>query len=136
MPIKTKTKIKTHIRKNDRVQIMKGRGAGTVKGDGGADRGQRGKVLEVDREAGRAKVQGLRMVYRHQKQSRDPNRPGGGRIQKEAPIALANLMIVCPKCDEPTRIAIRVEEVERDGQKKMKRVRVCKKCRADIPEQR
>lgn len=134
--MKNQAKVKTHIRKNDRVQIMTGRGSGKVAAASGEERGKRGKVLEIDRVSGRAKVQGLRMVFRHQKQSRDPNRPGGGRIEKEAPIALSNLMIVCPKCDEATRIGIRMEEVERDGQKKTKRIRVCKKCKADIPEQR
>jgi len=122
---------KTHIRKNDRVQIMVGRGSGTVRGE---KRGKRGKVLRVDRETGRATVQGLRIVFRHQKQSRDPAKPGGGRVEKEAPIALASLMIVCPKCDEATRVAIRVETVERDGKDKRRRVRVCKRCQADIPE--
>ena len=126
----------TRIRKNDRVQIMVGRGAGKVRADSGADRGKRGKVIEIDRAQGRAKVQGLRMVFKHQKQSRDPNRPGGGRVEKEAPIPLANLMLVCPKCDEPTRVGVRMEETEREGVKKTKRIRVCKRCKADIPEVR
>ena len=128
-----KEKAKTHIRKNDRVQIMAGRGAGSARGEG---HGKRGKVLEVDRAAGRAVVQGLRMIFRHQKQSRDPARPGGGRIEKEGPIALASLMLVCPKCDEATRVSMRLEAVERDGHRKVRRIRVCKRCRADIPELR
>ena len=131
--MEAKTRIKTRIRKNDRVQIMAGRGAGTLRG---GDQGRRGKVLSVDRDTGRATVQGLRMVYRHQKRSRDPNRPGGGRIEKEAPIALASLMIVCPKCDEATRVGIRTEETQRDGHVKTKRIRVCKRCGADIPDSR
>ena len=124
----------SRIRKNDRVQIMVGKGSGLVRAASGNDRGKRGKVIEIDPGKGRAKVQGLRMVFRHQKQSRDPNRPGGGRVEKEVAIPLANLMLVCPKCDEPTRIGVRLEETERAGAKKMKRVRVCKRCKADIPE--
>ncbi|MDR0361280.1 MAG: 50S ribosomal protein L24 [Planctomycetota bacterium] len=125
--------VKTRIRKNDIVQVVSGRGSGKMKADSGQDRGKRGKVLEVDKVKGRAKVQGLKMVFRHLKQSKDPQKPGGGRIEKEAPIALANLMLVCPKCDEPTRIGIRLEKQEREGGKvKTRRIRVCKKCGADI----
>ncbi len=126
--------VKTRIRKNDTVQVMAGRGSGKVKADSGTDRGQRGKVLEIDRDKNRAKVQGIKMIFRHLKQSRDPQKPGGGRIEKEGSIALSNLMIVCPKCDEATRIGTRLETQEREGGKvKTKRVRVCKKCGADIP---
>ena len=127
--------VKTRIRKNDIVQVMAGRGSGKVKADSGSDRGKRGKVIEIDRDSNRAKVQGLKMMFRHLKQSKDPQKPGGGRIEKEAPIALANLMLVCPKCDEATRIGIRQDKQEREGGKvKTKRIRVCKKCGADIPD--
>ena len=125
---------KTRIRKNDIVQVIAGRGVGKKSGSS-EDRGKRGKVLSVDRDAGRATVQGLKMVFRHQKQSRDPNRPNLGRIEKEAPIAISNLMVVCPKCDAPTRIGVRVESQERaGGSTKTKRIRVCKSCGADLPE--
>ncbi|MDR1612341.1 MAG: 50S ribosomal protein L24 [Planctomycetota bacterium] len=125
--------VRTRIRKNDIVQVVSGRGRGKIRADSGQERGKRGKVLEVDKVKGRAKVQGLKMVFRHLKQSKDPQKPGGGRIEREAPIALANLIIVCPKCDEATRIGVRMEKQERDGGKiKTRRVRVCKKCGADI----
>ena len=124
--------VKTRIRKNDIVQVTSGRGSGKVTG---TDRGERGKVLEIDREKNRAKVQGVRMVFRHLRQSKDPSKPGGGRIEKEAFIPLSNLMLVCPKCDEPSRVGIRSEKQEREGGKvKTRRVRVCKKCGADILE--
>lgn len=131
-------KVKTRIRKNDLVQVIAGRGAGKVavkEGGDTAERGVRGKVLDVDRESGRALVQGAKMVYKHQRSSRDPSRPNAGRIEKEAPVDLSNLMIVCPKCDMPTRVGIRSEKHEREGGKvKERRIRVCKKCGADIPE--
>ena len=126
--------IKTRIRKNDIVQVMAGADGGKAAADAGADRGKRGKVLEIDRTKNKAKVQGVKMVYRHLPQSKDPNKPGGGRIEKEAYISLSNLMLVCPKCDEATRISIRSEKQEREGKVKTKRIRVCKKCRADIVE--
>jgi large subunit ribosomal protein L24 len=121
---------KPRIHKNDIVQIIAGKGTGARNASGG----RRGKVLEVDAGAGRAKVQGLRMVFRHQKQSRDPNRPGGGRTEREGTIELSNLMIVCPKCDRPTRIGMRLEaRSAAGGKEKTRRVRVCKKCKADVP---
>lgn len=127
-------KIKTHIRKNDIVQVVAGEGTGKIKANSGSDRGKRAKVLSVDNTKSRAKVQGLNMVFRHLKQSRDPNKPAGGRMEKEAPMALSRLMLVCPKCDEATRVGIRSEIQEREGGKtKVKRVRVCKKCGADMP---
>ncbi len=127
--------VKTRIRKNDIVQVIAGADGGKIKADAGSDRGKRGKVLEIDREKNRAKVQGVKMVFRHLPVSKDPNRPGGGRTEKEAFIQLSNLMIVCPKCDAATRIGIRSEKQEREGGKvKTRRVRVCKKCGADIVE--
>jgi large subunit ribosomal protein L24 len=127
--------VKTRIRKNDIVQVMAGADGGKVAADAGSDRGKRGKVLEIDREKNRAKVQGVKMVFRHLPVSKDPNRPGGGRVEKEAFVRLSNLMIVCPKCDAATRIGMRSEKQEREGGKvKTRRVRVCKKCGADIAE--
>ena len=125
-------RIKTRIRKNDVVQVIAGRGSGPRAG--GADRGKRGKVISVDREKNRAVVQGVRKVYRHLRQSRDPNRPGGGRIEKDGAVHLSNLMLVCPKCDAPTRIGTRMEAQERGGKTKTRRIRVCKKCGVDIPD--
>ncbi len=127
--------VKTRIRKNDIVQVIAGADGGKMAADAGSERGKRGKVLEIDRVRNLAKVQGIKMVYRHLPVSKDPNRPGGGRIEKEAFVNLSNLMIVCPKCDAPTRVGVREEKQEREGGKvKTKRIRVCKKCGGDIAE--
>jgi large subunit ribosomal protein L24 len=96
------------IKKNDRVTVL-----------GGKEKGKIGAVLKVDQKKGRAIVEKINMVKRH-------SRPGGktakgGIIEKESPIHLSNLMLVCNKCAEPTRIGKRILE---DGTK----VRVCKKC--------
>ena len=79
---------------------------------------KRGKVLEIDREKERVRVEGLRLVKRHLK--RDAQNPEGGIVEKPGTIALANVQIVCPKCDTPARVGIRVE-----GDTKK---RFCKKC--------
>lgn len=102
------------LKVGDTVQVMKGaeRSAST----------KRGKVLFVDRDKGRVRVEGLRLVKRHTKKS--AQNPEGGIIEKPGTIALSNLAVVCPKCDKPTRISIR-----EDGEK---RRRVCKSCDASL----
>jgi large subunit ribosomal protein L24 len=102
------------LKVGDTVQVMKG-----------AERtasAKRGKVLFIDKEKGRVRVEGLRLVKRHVKKS--AQNPEGGIIEKPGTIALANVAIVCSKCDAPARIGIRA-----DGEK---RVRFCKNCDAVI----
>lgn len=97
------------IKKNDKVIVQTGK-----------EKGKIGTVLKVDAEKGRVIVEKMNMVKRH-------TRPGGrqtaqgGIVEKESPIQLSNLMLVCNKCAEPTRIGRRLLE---DGSK----VRICKKC--------
>ncbi len=82
---------KLHIKKGDNVIVISGE-----------SKGQKGRVLEVDRENLRAIVEGVNLVAKHQK----PNAayPQGGIIKKEAPVHISNLMLVDPKTDKPTRI--------------------------------
>ena len=92
----------------------------------GKDKGKKGKIMVAQPDDERVVVQGAAMVTRHIK----PRKQGqpGGRIEKEGPIHASNVMLVCPKCDKPTRIAHKLKEVEISGEKKQKSVRVCKKC--------
>ncbi len=83
---------------------------------------KRGKILKIDREAGRVTVEGLRLVKRHTRKSQV--NPEGGIVEKPGTIALSNVQVVCAKCDTATRVGIRAE-----GEKK---VRVCKNCDASI----
>jgi large subunit ribosomal protein L24 len=82
---------KLHIRKGDTVMVITGE-----------SKGQKGRVLEVDRKKDRAIVESLNMISKHTK----PNSkaPQGGIIRKEAPIHLSNLMIIDPASGKPTRI--------------------------------
>lgn len=99
----------------------------TVQVLSGAERTQksnRGKILDIDRAAKRVRVEGLRLVKRHTAKGRDKANPEGGILEKPGSIALANVALVCPKCDKPTRVGIRA-----DGEKKK---RFCKKCEATI----
>lgn len=101
-------KRRTRIKKDDKVIVRKGR-----------EKGRIGTVLKVDTEKRRAIVEKVNVVKRH-------TRPGGksakgGIIEKEASIHISNLMLVCNKCAEPTRIEKRKLE---DGSS----IRTCKKC--------
>ena len=104
-----------NVKKGDTVVVISGK-----------DKGKKGKVMMAQPADERVVVQGAAMVTRHVK----PRKQGqpGGRIDKESPIHASNVMLVCPKCDKPTRIAHKLKEVEISGEKKQKSVRVCKKC--------
>jgi large subunit ribosomal protein L24 len=78
----------------------------------------RGKVLRVIPKDGRVVVEGVNRHYKHVKRSQ--KYPQGGRVQRELPIDLSNVMPVCPKCDKGVRVSFK----EDNGAK----VRVCRKC--------
>ena len=88
---------KLNIKKGDTVAVI----AGEAKG-------QKGRVLEVDREKNRALVEGINMVSKHTK----PNAkaPQGGILKKEAPVHISNLMVVDPASGKPTRVGRRLNE--------------------------
>ena len=103
---------KMSIRKDDLVVVLSGK-----------DKGKKGKVLTVMPKDGKVIVEKVNVISRHQK----PRKQGeeGGIIKREAPIYACKVMRVCPKCDKPTRPA---HKTLADG----KKVRVCKKCGAEI----
>ena len=101
-----------HIRVDDTVEVITGN-----------DRGSRGKVLRVDRTAGKLVVEGINQVYKHIRRSQ--RNPQGGRLSMEMPIQVSNVLLVCDACGKKTRTGARYEE---DGSK----VRYCKKCSAGI----
>jgi large subunit ribosomal protein L24 len=83
-----------HIRTDDLVEVIAGN-----------DKGTRGKVLSVHTGTARVVVEGVNKVYKHVRRSQ--KNPQGGRLNKEMPIQLSNVMIICPKTNKPTRIGIR-----------------------------
>ncbi len=89
------------IRKGDQVQVISG-----------DEKGKRGEVMRVLPKEGRAVVQGLRLVSRHQK-PRGVGQPGG-IVEQEAPLHLSKLALIDPKTDRPTRVGFRLAE---DGNK-------------------
>ena len=98
---------KLNVKTNDTVLVIAGK-----------DKGKKGKIMKAMPEQERVVVQGVNIVTRHTK----PRKQGdeGGRIQKEAAIHVSNVMLVCPKCNNTTRVA----HAEEGG----KKVRLCKQC--------
>lgn len=100
------------IRKNDTVLVIAGR-----------ERGKTGKVLRVLPEENRAVIERLNLVKRHSK-----GRAGGaaqGIVEKEAPVHMSNLMILCDRCNAPVRIGKKLLE---DGRS----VRACRRCNEQL----
>ena len=104
------------IAKNDTVLVLSGR-----------ERGKRAKVREVRSKEDRVVLVETNIVKRHQKPGQRGARQAG-IIDLEAPMHVSNVMLVCPNCNRPTRVAHRV--LPQGGS-----VRMCKKCGSDIPVQ-
>jgi large subunit ribosomal protein L24 len=97
-----------NVKKNDTVMVM-----------AGDERGKTGKVLRVMKKKDGVVVEKLNFVKRHVKPGH-PTAPQGGVIEKEAPIKISKVLVVCPKCNKPTRVG----HSRGDG----KHYRVCRQC--------
>lgn len=91
----------------------------------GVNRGDRGRVVSVDREKEMVVVEGINVVHKHVRRTR--RNPQGGRLTKSLPIPQARVQVVCPSCSQATRVGAKFEE---DGSKH----RLCKKCGAKISQ--
>ena len=100
------------LKVNDQVEIIAGK-----------DKGRVGKIIRLITKTNKAVVERANMIKRHTKPSATNQQ--GQIVEKEAPIHVSNLMLVCPKCTKTVRPAKRILE---DGTK----VRVCKKCNETI----
>ena len=108
--------MKVKIRKGDQVEVITGRQE---------DKGKRGEVIKVVTEEERIVVQGVNMRAKHQRQVQSQGRTvNPGKIRFEAPMSISNVMIVCKRCNKPTRVSL----VREDGKTK----RICKECKADL----
>ncbi|NUN48631.1 MAG: 50S ribosomal protein L24 [Candidatus Brocadiae bacterium] len=103
-----------HIHKNDRVKLL-----------GGVDASKEpSRVVKINLSEGTAIVQGRNMAWKHLKRSQDY--PHGARVQKEQPIPLAKLMVICPNCSKATRVKMTVQENAK--------MRICAKCKKPLGE--
>ena len=101
------------VKKNDRVLIL----AGNYEG-------KQGKVLKVFPRDSKVIVEGVNFIKRHTRPSQQ--NPQGGIVEKEAPVHISNVMVVCPKCNAPSRMGH--QEMNDESRNRIYRVRVCKKC--------
>lgn len=97
-----------HIKVNDNVVVI-----------AGDDKDVRGKVLRLNRAGGKLVVEGVNRVYKHVRRSQ--KNPQGGRLSKEMPIPISNVLLVCDKCNKGVRTGARFLK---DGSKE----RYCRKC--------
>jgi large subunit ribosomal protein L24 len=111
---------KMKVKKGDLVHVLSGK-----------DRGKQGRVIEARPSDRTVLVENLNLIKRHTRPRpmRDANRMGGtqiipgGIIERPAPLDVSNVMVVCPVCNQPTRVGIEVKDVKGE----QKRVRVCKR---------
>jgi large subunit ribosomal protein L24 len=97
-----------HVRRGDTVGVIAGR-----------EKGKRGKVLRVLTEKGRVLVEHVNMIKKHQRPTQKLRQ--GGIIEREGALALSNVLVVCSRCDKPSRTGVKILG---DGRK----VRSCKRC--------
>jgi large subunit ribosomal protein L24 len=108
--------MKVKIRKGDTVEIINGRFE---------DKGKRGEVINVLPDARRVVVQGVNIRTKHQRQVQSQGRTiSPGRIKFEGSLDISNVMLVCPKCSQATRVSLQRDETGSH--------RVCKQCQALI----
>ena len=109
--------MKVKIRKGDTVEVISGKLE---------DKGKRGEVINVLIDDRRIVVQGVNVHTKHQKQvqTQAGRNMNPGRIQFEGTVDISNVMLVCPKCSEPTRVSVQRDEAGAH--------RVCKNCEAAI----
>ena len=100
-----------NIKRDDKVIVLSGK-----------DKGKSGKVIAADPKAEKVIVEGVNVATKHQKAQKKGQ--DGGLIKVETPIYVSKVQLVCPKCGKGTRVAYKIV----DG----KKVRVCKKCGAEI----
>src|SRR5213593_4338390 len=96
------------LRKGDEVVVIAGK-----------DRGKRGRIQEVRRGDATVVVAGLNIAKRHTKPNPSKNQKGG-IIDEPRPLAFGKVMVICPHCGKPTRVARRIEDDTKE--------RVCKQC--------
>jgi large subunit ribosomal protein L24 len=101
-----------HVRRGDTVAVIAGR-----------ERGKRGKVLRVLPIGGRVLVEKINMMKKHQRPTQKLRQ--GGIIERESPMALSNVLVVCARCDKPSRSGVKLLA---DGRK----LRICKRCGESI----
>ena len=104
------------------MRIKKGDTVFMISGD---EKGKRGKVLKLFAKERRAIVEGVNFIQKHSKARRSGEQ--SRIIEKEAPVHLSNLALVCPKCGKHTKVGVKILKDRR-------KVRICKRCEEMIED--
>lgn len=102
MPRTKNKRRKLHVKKGDEVKVIAGN-----------DKGREGRVLKVYPDKERVLVEGINMRVHHDQPTQD--NPQGGRIEREVPIHISNVMVIDPATGEPTRVGRKRIEEESGG---------------------
>jgi large subunit ribosomal protein L24 len=105
--------VRIEIKRNDTVKVLSGR-----------DKGKSGRVLSVNRETGKVLVEHVMLLKRHTRPN-PAKQIKGGIAERESPINVSNVQVVCPSCNKTTRIGHQVDHIAGG---KTRRTRMCKKC--------
>jgi len=100
------------VKKGDNVLVISGK-----------DRGKKGKITQTLLSSNKVVVEGINKAYRHVKPRKEGEK--GQKIEFFAPVAISNLMLMCPKCNKPARIGYKLSE------NKTKQ-RICRKCQESV----
>ena len=100
------------IKKGDKVKILAGK-----------DKGKTGKVLQIFAERNRVSIEGVNLLFKNMRPKKQGEK--GQRIQFPAPMAISNIVLLCPKCGKTTRVGYKTLESK-------KKARICKKCKEII----
>ncbi len=101
------------LKRNDTVKVLTGR-----------DKGKSGKILQILPHKNCALVEGVNFIKKHIRQTKQDQK--GGIIQKESPVKISNLILVCKNCGKPSRVGFKIMS---DG---ASRARMCRKCKEII----
>jgi large subunit ribosomal protein L24 len=123
-------RIRVTIRRGDQVRVMSGR-----------DRGKSGRVLSVDTAKRKVTVEHANMIKRHTRANPSKNIKGG-IVEREGPIAISSVRLICPGCGKPTRAGHKIEwgtvksptatGAEMERRKITSKHRVCRRCGASL----
>lgn len=102
------------IKSGDKVKIIAGK-----------DQGKKGKVLQVFPDKNKASVEGINLAIKNMRPKKQNEK--GQKIEFPAPIAVSNLMLLCPKCNKSTRIKYKI--LSKEESKKDNKKRICTKCK-------
>ena len=108
---------KLKIKKGDYVQVISG-----------DDKGKRGKVLRVFPKKNKIIVEGVNFIYRHVRRTQQNIQ--SGRVEKEAPLNISNVMVYCPHCQSLNRPCFKFEKDEKEGN--TEKIRCCRKCKGAL----